>query len=76
MTKIRFKATENFRCYDDRPVWHDGDLRAIDDNRASELVKSFPHNFIIEGELKPDPPSVVERSLSGKDKAIRGGRNK
>ena len=74
--KIKFTATENFKMYDDRPAWKDGDVREIEDDRADELLKSFPGIFSVakkEAEAKP-PPS--KKSYFGKDKAVKGARNK
>jgi len=75
--KIKFTATDNFKVYDDRPVWQDGDVREIDDKRALDLVKSFPHNFAVVGrEPEKAPPPPPRKSILGRDKSVKGAKDK
>ena len=75
--KIKFTATENFKSYDDRPPWKDGDVREIEDDRADELLKSFPGIFsVAKKEPETEASSPPKKSFLGKDKAVRSGKNK
>ena len=76
MAKIQFTATENFKVYDDRPVWNDGDVREVDDKLAFELVRTFPHNFKAVGKETEKAPAPPEKSFFGRNKSVKSGKNK
>ena len=43
--KLLFKKHAHFLTYHDNPVWTDGTVREVDDERAAILLKDFPLNF-------------------------------
>lgn len=73
--KIKFTANVNFKMYDDRPPWRDGDVREVEDDRADELLKSFPGVFNV-AKKETEAPPPPKKSFLGRDKAVKGAKDK